>query len=164
MCNAWIVRLFNKFANIVSHQLSEDERKWNEWIENFFFSIRRHLASNPFNCNCHLAWFSDWLRKRALAGSQPTCAVSGKGKEIFIRDLPHHEFKCGSDDDGGCLGDGYCPPSCVCTGTIVRCSRNKLKEIPRGIPAETTELYLESNEIGMIHSDRISHLKSLTRM
>lgn len=122
------------------------------------------MASNPFNCNCHLAWFSDWLRKRGLSGSQPTCAVSGKGKEIFIRDLPHHEFKCGSDDDGGCLGDGYCPPSCVCTGTIVRCSRNKLKEIPRGIPAETTELYLESNEIGMIHSDRISHLKSLTRM
>jgi slit 2 len=62
------------------------------------------------------------------------------------------------------LGEGYCPPSCICTGTVVRCSRNKLKSIPKGIPAETTELYLESNEISMIHADRISHMKSLTRL
>lgn len=44
------------------------------------------------------------------------------------------------DSDQGCLGDNYCPPMCTCTGTVVRCSRAKLKEIPRGIPAETSEL------------------------
>ena len=38
------------------------------------------------------------------------------------------------DDDLGCLGDHYCPPSCSCTGTIVRCSHANLKEIPEGIP------------------------------
>ncbi|XP_055314702.1 protein slit isoform X2 [Sitodiplosis mosellana] len=121
-----------------------------------------NLASNPFNCNCHLAWFSDWLRKRGFSGAN--CAAPAKVRDVAIRDLPPHEFKCLSDADEGCLGEGYCPPTCTCTGTVVRCSRNKLKEIPRGIPAETSELYLESNEISMIHQDRISHLKSLTRL
>lgn len=44
------------------------------------------------------------------------------------------------ENDQGCLGDNYCPPKCTCMGTVVRCSRAKLTEIPRGIPAETSEL------------------------
>lgn len=44
------------------------------------------------------------------------------------------------DNDQGCLGDNYCPPKCICTGTVVRCSRVRLQEIPRGIPPETSEL------------------------
>lgn len=111
-----------------------------------------------------MAWFSDWLRKRGLSGSSPRCAAPAKVRDVPIKDLPHHDFKCLTDADEGCLGEGYCPPSCTCTGTVVRCSRNKLKEIPKGIPSETSELYLESNEISMIHQDRISHLKSLTRL
>ena len=31
-------------------------------------------------------------------------------------------------------------------GTIVRCSHAKLKEIPKGIPRETSELYLDVNQ------------------
>uniref|UniRef100_A0A182KBF6 Protein slit n=1 Tax=Anopheles christyi TaxID=43041 RepID=A0A182KBF6_9DIPT len=123
-----------------------------------------NLASNPFRCNCHLAWFSDWLRKKQLNGPPARCTSPSKVREVPIKDLPHFDFKCTSDMDQGCLGEGYCPPSCTCTGTVVRCSRNKLKEIPKSIPAETTELYLESNEISMIHSNRINHLKALTRL
>uniref|UniRef100_A0A182PQM3 Protein slit n=1 Tax=Anopheles epiroticus TaxID=199890 RepID=A0A182PQM3_9DIPT len=123
-----------------------------------------NLASNPFRCNCHLAWFSDWLRKRQLNGPSARCTSPSKVRDVPIKDLPHFDFKCTSDMDQGCLGEGYCPPSCTCTGTVVRCSRNKLKEIPKSIPAETTELYLESNDISMIHSNRISHLKALTRL
>ncbi|XP_059622611.1 protein slit [Phlebotomus argentipes] len=123
-----------------------------------------NLGSNPFNCNCHLAWFSDWLKKRGLSGANPRCSAPPKVVDVPLRELPHHEFKCLSDADQGCLGEDYCPPQCSCTGTVVRCSRNKLKEIPKGIPAETSELYLESNDITMIHPDRISHLKSLTRL
>ncbi|XP_055692346.1 protein slit isoform X2 [Lutzomyia longipalpis] len=123
-----------------------------------------NLGSNPFNCNCHLAWFSDWLKKRGLSGANPRCAAPAKVADVPLRELPHHEFKCTSDADQGCLGEDYCPPQCSCTGTVVRCSRNKLREIPKGIPAETSELYLESNEITMIHPDRISHLKGLTRL
>lgn len=147
---------------LISLQLQLRLDLTNNVIFNGIFN--RALASNPFNCNCHLAWFSDWLRKRGLSGATPHCAAPAKVRDVPIRDLPLHEFKCLSDADEGCLGEGYCPPSCTCTGTVVRCSHNKLKEIPRGIPAETSELYLESNEIAMIHIDRISHLKSLTRL
>lgn len=146
--------------NVTFHQLTN----FTFFTAFFRRPFLRNLASNPFKCNCHLAWFSDWLRKRGLSGSAPHCAAPAKVRDVAIKDLPHHEFKCLSDADEGCLGEGYCPPSCVCTGTVVRCSRNKLTEIPRGIPAETSELYLESNEISMIHHDRISHLKSLTRL
>lgn len=111
-----------------------------------------------------MAWFSDWLRKKALNGGAARCAAPAKLRDVQIKDLPHNEFKCTSDSNGGCLGEDYCPPMCTCTGTVVRCSRNKLTEIPRGIPTETSELYLESNEISIIHQERIRHLKSLTRL
>ncbi|XP_062136572.1 protein slit isoform X1 [Drosophila sulfurigaster albostrigata] len=123
-----------------------------------------NLASNPFNCNCHLAWFAEWLRKKSLNGGAARCAAPSKVRDVQIKDLPHNEFKCSSENNEGCLGDGYCPPACTCTGTVVRCSRNQLKEIPRGIPAETSELYLESNEIEQIHFERIRHLRALTRL
>lgn len=124
-----------------------------------------NLASNPFSCNCHLAWFSDWLRKQQLTGTSARCATPSKMKDVAIKEMPHHEFKCtGTETDQGCLGEDYCPPSCTCTGTVVRCSRNSLNEIPKGLPKETTELYLESNNISLINPDRIRHLKSLTRL
>lgn len=46
------------------------------------------------------------------------------------------------DSDKGCLGKDYCPPPCTCTGTVVRCSRMNLTELPDNLPAETSELYV----------------------
>ncbi|XP_025828902.1 protein slit isoform X2 [Agrilus planipennis] len=123
-----------------------------------------NLIQNPFACNCHLAWFSEWLKNKGLSGSPPRCAFPVKVKDVLIKELAQNEFKCTSDNDQGCLGDNYCPPMCTCTGTVVRCSRAKLREIPRGIPPETSELYLDVNEIQSIQADRINHLKSLTRL
>ncbi|XP_046386290.1 protein slit isoform X2 [Ischnura elegans] len=144
-----------------------------------------NLASNPFNCNCHLSWLADWLRKRDLQlYSSPSTSLTAlplgpvipparchsptRVKDVPIHELPSHEFKCSSkyqnENDHGCLGDDYCPPKCSCTGTVVRCSRSRLKEIPKGIPEDTTELYLDVNEIQQIQPERISHLTSLTRL
>ncbi|KAI4457821.1 slit [Holotrichia oblita] len=123
-----------------------------------------NLVQNPFICNCHLAWFSEWLKAKGLSGSAPRCAAPNRVRDILIKELPQPEFKCTNDGDEGCLGENYCPPSCTCTGTIVRCSKAKLKEIPRGIPPETSELYLDGNEITRIQADKLSQLKSLTRL
>ena len=27
-----------------------------------------NLISNPFNCNCHMTWFADWLRQKGNQG------------------------------------------------------------------------------------------------
>ncbi|XP_060527309.1 protein slit isoform X2 [Cylas formicarius] len=123
-----------------------------------------NLVQNPFVCNCHLAWFSEWLKSNGLSGSAARCAAPERVRDVPIKELPKTEFKCSSDNDQGCLGDNYCPPKCSCTGTVVRCSRANLKEIPRGIPPETSELYLDFNEIERIQADRLGHLKSLTRL
>ncbi|XP_049820372.1 protein slit isoform X3 [Aethina tumida] len=123
-----------------------------------------NLIHNSFMCNCHLAWFSDWLKNKGLSGSSPKCFGPARVKDVLIRELPKNEFKCLNDNDQGCLGENYCPPMCSCTGTVVRCSRANLTEIPRGIPPETSELYLDFNDIDRIQADRISHLKSLTRL
>jgi slit protein 2 len=46
----------------------------------------------------------------------------------------------------------------------VRCSHAKLKTIPGGIPRETSELYLDVNEIKTIDTEKLDHLKSLSRL
>jgi hypothetical protein len=75
-----------------------------------------NLASNPFSCNCHLAWFSDWLRRAQLSGSPARCSTPLKVRDVTIQELPHYEFKCTGENDQGCLGEGYCPTHCNCTG------------------------------------------------
>ncbi|XP_055372286.1 protein slit-like isoform X2 [Condylostylus longicornis] len=123
-----------------------------------------NLESNPFNCNCHLAWFSNWLRQKNFIGGSPRCNYPVEIADAHVKDLPVHEFKCTIENNEGCLGEGYCPSACSCMGTVVRCSKNRLEEIPKGIPEETTELFLEGNEIIEIDSSRIEHLKALTRL
>ena len=50
------------------------------------------------------------------------------------------------------------------TLTIVHCGHAKLHQIPKGIPPETSELYLDVYDITSIESQRLEHLKSLTRL
>lgn len=55
-----------------------------------------NLVHNPFMCNCHLAWFSEWLKNKGLSGSPPRCAGPDRVKDVPIRELPKTEFKCTS--------------------------------------------------------------------
>ncbi|XP_076624299.1 slit guidance ligand isoform X1 [Colletes latitarsis] len=122
-----------------------------------------NMQGNPLSCNCHLAWFAGWLRKRDMSDVVGHCHDPPRLKDAVIKDIPHHEFKC-NNDSVGCLGDDYCPPQCNCAGSVVRCSRSQLTEIPRGIPPETTELYLDVNDIKTIQPERLNHLRILTRL
>ncbi|XP_058798231.1 protein slit isoform X2 [Phymastichus coffea] len=122
-----------------------------------------NVQGNPLSCNCHLAWFSEWLKKHDSVSVSGHCHDPPRLKDAAINDIPRHEFKCNSDSVG-CLGDDYCPPQCSCAGSVVRCSRSRLTEIPRGIPPETTELYLDVNDIKTIQPERLAHLSILTRL
>ena len=31
-----------------------------------------NLIANPFNCNCHMAWFADWLRQKGKCINRQT--------------------------------------------------------------------------------------------
>ncbi|KAH8878268.1 Protein slit, partial [Schistosoma japonicum] len=54
-----------------------------------------------------------------------------------------------------------CPSKCLCENDGVYCSDRNLTEIPANISPETTQLYLERNQITKIDPDRIVHLKKL---
>ena len=57
----------------------------------------RNLLANPFNCNCHLAWLGDWLRRKRIVTGNPRCQNPYFLKEIPIQDVAVQDFAC---DDG----------------------------------------------------------------
>lgn len=59
--------------------------------------LARNLLANPFNCNCHLAWLGDWLRKKRIVTGNPRCQSPYFLKEIPIQDVAIQDFAC---DDG----------------------------------------------------------------
>ncbi|GBM42199.1 Protein slit [Araneus ventricosus] len=67
------------------------------------------------------------------------------------------------DEDEGCGSTLTCPLGCTCTGTVVHCSRRKLKSSPRNIPPTTTELYLDVNDISRMPED-LNIFKDLERL
>lgn len=109
--------------------------------------------------NLHLPETLWWVTGCLVQHQEISCYVNSLN---FLTQIIFAFFA--GDNSEGCLGDNYCPPECTCTGTVVRCSHAKLKEIPNGIPRETSELYLDVNEINSIDTNRLKHLKALSRL
>uniref|UniRef100_A0A4W3I7E6 Slit homolog 1 protein n=1 Tax=Callorhinchus milii TaxID=7868 RepID=A0A4W3I7E6_CALMI len=100
-----------------------------------------NLLANPFNCNCHLAWLGEWLRKKRIVTGNPRCQKPYFLKEIPIQDVAIQDFTCDDgNDDNSCSPLARCPAECTCLDTVVRCSNKGLKALPKGIPKEVTEL------------------------
>ncbi|VDO02449.1 unnamed protein product [Rodentolepis nana] len=55
----------------------------------------------------------------------------------------------------------HCPSVCVCKNHRVDCSGKALTEIPKGLPSDTRDLFLEHNAIKSIDPERLNHLKNL---
>ncbi|XP_076101991.1 slit homolog 2 protein-like isoform X2 [Mytilus galloprovincialis] len=146
------------------------------------YLARLNVEGNPFNCNCHLGWLPEWLSMRNIITGNPTCNAPHQFKDSAITDLKAKDFICEESSDRGCnigippcCSDGplesvdschpraFCPPSCTCTGTVVRCSRKNLSTIPSGIPQDTTELYLDVNKITHLTTE-IGSLTNLRRL
>lgn len=54
----------------------------------------RNLLANPFNCNCHLAWLGDWLRKRKIVTGNPRCHNPDFLRQIPLQDVAFPDFRC----------------------------------------------------------------------
>ncbi|XP_064631444.1 slit homolog 2 protein-like isoform X2 [Lineus longissimus] len=141
-----------------------------------------NLLSNPLNCNCHLGWLADWLKGKKIVTGNPRCTAPQFLKDIPIQDLKMQDFTCDmptnelgchpgpapcctkdavTNVENTCDRRAYCPPKCKCSGTAVRCSRQKFTEIPKDIPLDTTELYLDVNDITEIPAETFSRLTKL---
>ncbi|XP_041918586.1 slit homolog 2 protein-like [Alosa sapidissima] len=120
-----------------------------------------NLLSNPFVCDCHLAWLGQWLKKTRVVSGNPRCQKPAFLKEIPIQDVATPDFTCDGTEENGCLPVPRCPESCTCSDTVVRCSNRGLHTLPKGIPKDTTELYLEGNLLTSVPKE-LASLKQLT--
>ncbi|XP_035274857.1 slit homolog 2 protein isoform X2 [Anguilla anguilla] len=121
-----------------------------------------NLLANPFNCNCHLAWLGEWLRKKRIVTGNPRCQNPYFLKEIPIQDVAIQDFACDDgNDESSCSPLTRCPAECTCLDTVVRCSNKALKTLPKGIPREVTELYLDGNQFTQVPKE-LSTYRHLT--
>ncbi|EPY81129.1 slit 2 isoform 2-like protein [Camelus ferus] len=121
-----------------------------------------NLLANPFNCNCYLAWLGEWLRKKRIVTGNPRCQKPYFLKEIPIQDVAIQDFTCDDgNDDNSCSPLSRCPTECTCLDTVVRCSNKGLKVLPKGIPRDVTELYLDGNQFTLVPKE-LSNYKHLT--
>uniref|UniRef100_A0A672LWQ5 Slit homolog 1 protein-like n=1 Tax=Sinocyclocheilus grahami TaxID=75366 RepID=A0A672LWQ5_SINGR len=94
-----------------------------------------NLLANPFNCNCHLAWLSSWLRNRKIVTGNPRCQRPAFLKEIPLQDVALPDFRCQEGtQEASCTPPVQCPTECTCLETMVRCSNKHLHVLPKGIP------------------------------
>ncbi|KAI2642989.1 hypothetical protein H4Q32_028902 [Labeo rohita] len=107
-----------------------------------------NLLANPFNCDCRLSWLGEWLRSRQIVTGNPRCQNPAFLREIPLQDVAKPDFVCDKaliEDDVSCVPKPACPEQCTCLDTVVRCSNKHLFGLPRGVPHNVTELYLDGN-------------------
>ncbi|MGH0116672.1 UNVERIFIED_CONTAM: hypothetical protein FKN15_021220 [Acipenser sinensis] len=110
-----------------------------------------NLLANPFNCDCRLAWLGDWLRTRKIVTGNPRCQRPAFLKEIPLQDVAFLDFRCEEgQEEASCVPRPQCPSECTCLETVVRCSNKHLRALPRGIPRNVTELYLDGNQFSIV--------------
>uniref|UniRef100_A0A669BXZ7 Slit homolog 3 (Drosophila) n=1 Tax=Oreochromis niloticus TaxID=8128 RepID=A0A669BXZ7_ORENI len=103
-----------------------------------------NLLSNPYVCDCHLAWLGQWLKKTRVVSGNPRCQKPAFLKEIPIQDVATPDFTCDGAEDNGCLPASGCPDVCTCSDGVVRCSNRGLHSLPKGIPKDTTDFHFFS--------------------
>ncbi|XP_067858120.1 slit homolog 1a isoform X2 [Heptranchias perlo] len=110
-----------------------------------------NLLANSFNCNCQLAWLGEWLRKRKIVSGNPRCQKPDFLREIPLQDVAYQDFRCEEGyEETSCSPRPQCPAECTCLETVVRCSNKHLKSLPKGIPKNVTELYLDGNQFSAV--------------
>lgn len=123
-----------------------------------------NLLANPLNCNCHMSWLAEWLKRQTVVTGNPRCQFPSRLKDIPIQDVEPKDFTCTDQElQESCGPESFCPHRCVCTGTSIHCSRQKLKDVPRVMPATTTELFLDVNDLSSI-PDELNLLHELRRL
>uniref|UniRef100_A0A4W5NK38 Slit homolog 3 (Drosophila) n=1 Tax=Hucho hucho TaxID=62062 RepID=A0A4W5NK38_9TELE len=99
-----------------------------------------NLLSNPYVCDCHLAWLGLWLKKTRVVSGNPRCQKPAFLKEIPIQDVANPDFTCDGIEENVCFPVSRCPESCTCSDTVVRCSNRGLRTLPK-VPCTLTHTH-----------------------
>ncbi|KAI6225331.1 Slit-like protein 2 protein [Aphelenchoides fujianensis] len=125
------------------------------------------LQGNEFMCNCQLKGLVDFLQKsgRSIVFDQPECHEPADLRAHPLASLDSKKLICNDNEEQMCSENGnYCPSSCTCEETIVRCSNRELAHFPHGIPIETTELYLDNNQLTVLPAAQLNKLVNLVKI
>uniref|UniRef100_A0A673CIB1 Slit homolog 2 (Drosophila) n=1 Tax=Sphaeramia orbicularis TaxID=375764 RepID=A0A673CIB1_9TELE len=130
-----------------------------------------NLLANPFNCNCHLAWLGDWLRRKRIVTGNPRCQSPYFLKEIPIQDVAVQDFACeDGNDENSCSPVLRCPAECSCLDTVVRCSNKGLTALPKEdtlctvnplTPCSCQYHDLSNNQISTLSNHSLSNMSEL---
>lgn len=129
-----------------------------------------NLVNNPLSCTCNMQWFNKYLVNAgsSLITGNPTCASPANLRGIPVQDVEQNDFACPASEQNlielqqNC-DQTICPPQCICSNGLVRCSKRHLKEWPRFIDTRTTELFLDINELTEIPA-QINQLSELIKL
>ena len=61
-----------------------------------------NMVSNSINCNCHMGWFSEWVKQKGFSKTGPRCSRPEALRNRAIHELAAHDFQC---DGETCLKD-----------------------------------------------------------
>ena len=131
-----------------------------------------YIGGNPFNCNCSMDWLPvinnmSALRQhpRVMDLDNAMCRVSGprgtaivsaavaRPEQFLCRYEAHCFALCHCCDFDACDCEMTCPSDCKCyhdqtwNTNVVDCSGLGSQEIPRRIPMDATEVYLDGNDL-----------------
>ncbi|MBZ3884857.1 Slit-like protein 1 protein [Sciurus carolinensis] len=138
--------------------------------------LDRHLAQNPFICDCNLKWLADFLRTNPIETSGARCASPRRLANKRIGQIKSKKFRCsakeqyfipGTEDyqlSSECSSDVACPHKCRCEASVVECSSLKLSKIPERIPQSTAELNLSNNKVSEIEDGAFEGAASVSEL
>ena len=56
--------------------------------------LLRHLARNPFHCDCRISWIADWLSANPVETSGARCEGPKKMHKRKLASLREDQLKC----------------------------------------------------------------------
>eukprot|EP00095_Tigriopus_kingsejongensis_P004367 maker-scaffold57_size444674-snap-gene-2.12 protein:Tk04367 transcript:maker-scaffold57_size444674-snap-gene-2.12-mRNA-1 annotation:"slit homolog 3 protein" len=130
-----------------------------------------YVAQNPLVCNCHLQWFKNINTRinqfpQVMDMDRIECSVmnhTGVVEKRYLSQVNDNGFLCQYEthclpqcmccDFFACDCQMKCPTGCSCfhdqtwSANIIQCSNKSHSQLPSVIPMDTTELYLDGNNL-----------------
>lgn len=136
-----------------------------------------YIGGNPFHCDCSMEWLQminnmtqlrqhprvmdldNIMCKMTYSRGLPTLpAIDAKPSNFLCTYETHCFALCHCCDFDACDCKMTCPLNCTCyhdqtwTTNVVDCSSLATSQIPRRIPMDATELYLDGNNFGELQN------------